>query len=220
MSSHNQPGSHNVAAEIVARALLERGATNLQAKLGAEIASRGDTSWLDDPESSRWIVKPGGGQYHRESIGRARRFMSRAGWIESKRIFPQHIPDGAKYTTPHGTTSKRVLWKNLGLRSPMNRGSRRKQRVEQERITRRPQRPQRAVEIETPARARHAAIPPELAAMLAGIGPTTTEPARRVLRTERPIHRERLTDEKTAAKAAEARRLLEQFDRERDRGPP
>jgi hypothetical protein len=207
------PGSHNVAAEIVARALLENGATNLQAKLGAEIASRGNTDWLTDKETSKFLVKPGGGSYHRESIGRARRLMSRAGWIESKRIYPTKIPDGAKYTSPHGTTSKRILWKTLGLRSPMTRGDRKKRRIEQERITRRPPR----AETEAPARARHVAIPPELAAMVAGIGPTTD--ARRVrVTSERPIHRQRRDDDALERKAAEARRLLEQW--ERVRGPP
>jgi hypothetical protein len=207
------PGSHNVAAEIVARALLELGATNLQAKLGAEIASRGDTSWLTDEESGKFIRKPGGGAYHRESIGRARRLMSRAGWIESKRIFPQHKPDRAKYTTPHGTTSKRILWKTLGLKSPMTRGDRKKRRIEQERITH----PPRGAAPETPARARHAAIPPELARMVAGIGPTTE--VRRVRMTsERPVHRERREERETEAKRAEAKRALEAW--ERDRGPP
>lgn len=210
------PGSHNVAAEIVARRFLENGATNLQAKVGAEIASRGDHCWISDAQMRSQLVKPGGGQYHRESIGRARRLMARAGWIESKRVFPTQIPDGAKYPTTHGTTSKRILWKTLGLRSPMTRGDRRKRRIEQERETRRPPR----AETEATARARHVAIPPELAAMFARIGPTADAPRVRIT-SQRPIHRERHVDEKTEAKAAEARRLLEQWERdERDRGPP
>jgi len=205
-----QPGSHNVAAEIVARALLENGATNLQAKLGAEIASRGEHCWISDSRMRETLVKPGGGTYHRESIGRARRCMSHAGWIESKRIFPQQIPDGAKHPSTHGTTSKRVIWKTLGLRSPMTRGDRKRRRIEQERETRRPPR----AETEAPARARHVAIPPELARMVAGIGPTTD--ARRVrVSSERPIHRERRADEKIEARAAEARRLLAQWERDR-----
>ncbi len=204
-----KPGSHHVAAEIVAGALLEKGFTNLQVKLGKEIAERGDTCWINDVRMREVLVKPGGGKYHRESIGRARRLMARTGVIESKRIYPQHVPDGAKRHTPHGTTSKRIMWKALGLRNPMTRGDRKLRLKEQ--------RKEVAVSEGVPARARHAVIPPELAKMVAGIGPSE-EPTHRV-RTERPIHRERVTDEKIQARAAEARRLLEQWDREK-RGPP
>jgi hypothetical protein len=203
-----KPGSHHVAAEIVAGALLEKGFTNLMVKLGKEIAERGDTCWINDKRMATVLVKPGGGQYHRESIGRARRLMARAGVIESKRIYPQHWPDGAKRHTPHGTTSKRIMWKALGLRNPMTRGDRRLRLTEQRK---------EVAQHEAPRARPRVAIPPELAALVAGVAPSS-EPTHRV-RSERPIHRERHTDEKIQARAAEARRLLEQWDREK-RGPP
>jgi hypothetical protein len=213
-----QPGSHNVAAEKVARALLECGATNLQAKLGVEIASRGDWHWINDKRTAEILVKPGGGQYHRGSVGRARRLMARAGWIESQRVFPLRVPKGADYTTTHGTTTKRILWKHLGIRCPTTRGERRKGRIEQNKITR----PSPKLETEMTARARHTALLPELAAMVAGLGSSPTNPPRQVRRSfERPIHRERRAEQTTQEKAAEQRRALEAWEREqKERGPP
>ena len=206
-----KPGSHHVAAEIVAGALLAKGFTNLMVKLGKEIAERGVTCWINDVRMREVLVKPGGGKYHRESIGRARRLMARAGVIESKRIYPQHIPDGAKRHTPHGTTSKRIMWKALGLRSPLTRGDRK--------LRLREQRKEDVVSSEAPRARPRVAIPPELAAMLTGIAPSADAPRVRVT-SERPIHREHQVDEKTQRKAAEARQLLEQWERDRNRGPP
>lgn len=207
-----KPGSHHVAAEIVAGALLAKGFTNLQVKLGKEIAERGATCWINDVRMREVLVKPGGGKYHRESIGRARRLMARTGVIESKRIYPQHIPDGAQRRTPSGTTSKRIMWKALGLRNPMTRGDRKLRLTEQ----------RKEVAISEAPRARpRVALIPELEAMLARVGPSA-DPSRRVrVTSERPIDRARRADEKTEAKRADALRELEQFERdERDRGPP
>jgi hypothetical protein len=213
-----QPGSHNVAAEIVARALLESGATNLQAKLGAEIAARGDHCWISDTRMREALVKPSGGQYHRESIGRARRLMARAGWIESKRIFPQQKPDGAKHPSTHGTTSKRILWKTLGLRSPMTRGERRKRRIEEEKATRR--RP--SAETEHVPRPRVPLVP-ELLAMVGGIGAAPGPVARATRRRdERPTDRARRDDDDKRNEARRQIAELEQWEREqtKPRGPP
>lgn len=112
-------GSCSELAAKVAAALLEQGATNLEAKIAAYVASFGDTNWQTDTKLAKNIAKDRvGGRYHRGSIGRARRMLTRAGFLHVKRIMPGVIPPGADYPTPHGTTSKTIRWGNVGVTRP------------------------------------------------------------------------------------------------------
>jgi hypothetical protein len=112
-------GSCSELAGKVAAALLEQGATNLEAKIGSYIASFGDTNWQTDSKLSKAIPKDRwGAHYHRESIGRARRMLTRAGFLHVKRIMPGVVPPGADYPAPHGTTSKGIRWKAVGVTRP------------------------------------------------------------------------------------------------------
>ncbi len=101
------------------RALLDQGATTLEAKIGSHIATFGGSNCFQtDARLSEAIAKPGGGHYHPESIGRARRLMRTAGFLICKRIPPNHTPRGADYPSPHGTTSKYIRWSVLGVQRP------------------------------------------------------------------------------------------------------
>lgn len=112
-------GSCSELAAKVAAALLDQGATNLEAKIGSYIASFGDTNWQTDRKLSKAIPKDRwGAHYHRESIGRARRMLTRAGFLHVKRIMPGVVPPGADYPAPHGTTSKGIRWKAVGVTRP------------------------------------------------------------------------------------------------------
>src|SRR5438876_8985362 len=120
-----KPGSHERAAEIIARALLRAGATNLELKLATEIASYGDHCFLTDVAMRSVLKKHDGSPYHVGSIGRSRRLMSRRGWIGSERVLPLQKPKGARWESRYGTTNKWVGWKALGLKNPLTRGERR-----------------------------------------------------------------------------------------------
>ncbi len=198
---------------------MESGATNLQAKLGAHIASFGDQCWQSDstvraaPNMKRWD----GREYHRESIGRARRQMARVGWIRSARVFPQQIPTGAKFPSTHGTTTKHIDWKNLGVRNPLTRGERRQQRQKQKHVDR--PRTEQGERVESPRR--HAALEPHFVALVAGIGSMPVPSTRAPHRTQRPVDRERRQAVDLEGRAAEARRSLEDWARaNEERGPP
>ena len=118
-------GCHETAARVL-RALLDQGATRLEARIGAHVATFGGSNCFQtDTKLSAAIVKPGGGRYHPESIGRARRCMKRAGFLLVKRIPPNHLPRGADYPTPHGTTSKYLRWSVLGVQRPPKQVQRR-----------------------------------------------------------------------------------------------
>lgn len=123
------PGSCEHAADVAARALLERGATNLEAKIGAHVASFGDQCWQTDGKIREIIHRPDGRPYHVESIGRARRAMARAGWLISLRIFTGQKAPGARRVSAHGTTSKSLRWSVLNVTNPLTRGERRKARI-------------------------------------------------------------------------------------------
>lgn len=111
-------GCHETAARV-AVALLEQGCTPLEARIGSHIATFGGANcFQNDTRLSEALLKPGGGKYHPESIGRARRTMRRAGYIVCRRIPPNHVPRGADYPTPHGTTSKYLRWSVLKVQRP------------------------------------------------------------------------------------------------------
>jgi len=209
------PGSHDRAAEVVARALLEEGATNLQAKLGAHVASFGDHCWQTDAVVREMLRRSDGRLYHRESIGRARRLMARRGWIGSTRVFPLQVPAGARFRSTHGTTSKHIAWKVLGLRNPVTRGERRERKKQAQRIER--------IEHEqpfTPPR-RRVALEPSLVALVGGIGSMPVPPARARNPMERPVQREREQQSDLESRAADARRRLAEWAAENEaRSPP
>lgn len=111
-------GCHETAARVL-RALLDQGCTPLESRIGAHVATFGGSNCFQtDSKLAQAIPKPGGGHYHPESIGRARRSMKRAGFLHVKRIPPNHLPRGADYPTPHGTTSKYLRWSVLGVQRP------------------------------------------------------------------------------------------------------
>jgi len=212
-----KPGSHEVAADIVGRALLDQGATNLQAKFGAFVASHGDHCWRSDTAAQLALKRNDGRPYHRESIGRARRLMARRGWIGSERVYPLQKPAGALYPTTHGTTNKWIGWKALGLKSPLTRGERR----ERQEVARKIDMTERL----EPRRAR-VALEPSFVALVAGIGSTSTPVTRARPRTlERHVDRERLHQASIEERAADARRRFAEWaaehpDEPDERGPP
>lgn len=120
-------GSCQDLAGKVAQALLEQGCTNLESKIGSYIASFGGNNWQTDRTLADRIPKDrSGSHYHRESVGRARRMLSKAGFLKVKRVFPGQTPEGADYASSHGTTSKFVRWSVLGVTRPP-KSERRKQ---------------------------------------------------------------------------------------------
>lgn len=138
------PGSCERAAQIAARQLLDQGCTSLEARIGAHVASFGANCWQTDRKLQSLLLRSDGDRYHRESIGRARRNLARAGFLTMKRVFSGEIPKlngkKANYVSPHGTTSKALRWDRLGVPDPMSRRERaieqRKHESEQRRADR------------------------------------------------------------------------------------
>lgn len=129
-----KPGSCDHAAEVAARAFLSAGATLLGVKLAAYVASFGGVNWQTDVTIQRSISRPDGRPYHVESIGRVRRELARRGWLRSIRISPGQRPhEKAKWSSTHGTTTKSIAWRELGVRNPLARGERRRARALQDR---------------------------------------------------------------------------------------
>ncbi len=211
-----KPGSHEESAKIAAAAFLALGATNLQAKVGTEIASRGDTNWLTDAQLRAVLKRWDGRPYHRESIGRARRMMKRRGWIGSERVYPTQKPRGAKFSSTYGTTTKWIIWKNLGVKNPMTRGERRERRAQQVRA----ERIERLMP-SVPPRRRYTALEPSLVGMVAGIGkppvPATIRrsPTDPIQPKPTQANESELSPEE---RRAEAKRRLEEWAKEHD--PP
>src|SRR5207244_1228240 len=113
-------GTCERASEVVAAAVLKRGATNLETKLAGLVASFGHNCWLTDRASRECVRRWDGRMYHVGSIARSRRRLARLGVIESKRIFPtQRLPSGKR--SSQGTTNKRIRREALGVRCPLTR---------------------------------------------------------------------------------------------------
>ena len=200
-------GSCERAAEVAAGALLRIGATNLQAKLGAQVAAYGEHCWVTDARMRELVRRWDGRAYHRESIGRARRQMARRGWIGSKRVMPLQKPDGAKFPSTHGTTSKWIAWQVLGVKNPMTRGERRERTKEAQKIER----------FESPRRG--AAFEPALMALVAGVGQAPS-PATRARTRTTPLARARAEQSHVVELAADARRRLEEWAKDNGVDPP
>jgi hypothetical protein len=124
----SKPGSHDHAASIAARKGLDAGLTRLGIALLTHVASRG-TNFQTDAQVSGEITRPDGRRYHRESIGRKRREITRSGLLSAKRYYPGQRPPGATYRTPHGCVATVVLWQALKVSAPVLRGARRLERI-------------------------------------------------------------------------------------------
>lgn len=116
------PGSSELAAARVARALLERGRTNLQAKLGAYVGAFGGLTCFQTAAVVRdHVLRSDGKPYHVESIRRCFRELAAFGELHNKQVFTGQRPDDARYKSPHGTTEKRIIWTKLGIKNPVTR---------------------------------------------------------------------------------------------------
>jgi hypothetical protein len=146
----SKPGSHDHAADRAARGAVEAGLATLAAKIVVHVAGRG-LDWQNDAELAAELERPDGRRYHRESIGRSRRELAKAGYIESRRLMPgAPLPNRAKYgRTRAGTTVKHVVWARFRLQAPTARGARTRQRqsfIREQREQRREERPMTAAE--------------------------------------------------------------------------
>lgn len=169
-------GSSDHAAEVAARAFLDRGCTNLECKIAAHVASFGGVCWQTDRKLQEQLRRPDGNPYHRESIGRARRQLSRMGLLRSRRIYPGQKPDPkARFASAHGTTANAIAWREIGIRNPLTRGERRRARLRQETP------PPRSVA------PRYSSPPPTLTP--AATLPPTDPLARQIAETERALSR-------------------------------
>jgi hypothetical protein len=147
----SKPGSHDHAASIAARRALEAGLTRLGIALVTHVAARG-TNFQTDVVLQDEIRRPDGRAYHRESIGRKRRELTRAGYLSAQRIFPGQRPPGATYRTSHGVVATKVLWEAFRVSAPTLRGARRAERIQLARQSRPP-----SGELMTPAELSEAA---------------------------------------------------------------
>jgi hypothetical protein len=121
----NGRGSCTHAGAVAAAAFVERGVTRLGVAVAKYVAEYGDVCFQTYSAIAAKLTRPGGGRYHRESIGRVCRQLARAGLMGSKRIMPFHKPRRAKRVTPHGTCEKWINWRALGISNPLSRSERR-----------------------------------------------------------------------------------------------
>lgn len=165
-----RPGSHERCAQVAAPALVRAGVTPLELQIALHVAARGEQSWETDSAVRRYLRRPCDGRpYHTESIGRARRHLTRRGLIGARRIMPQMtLPNGKRSTC--GTTTKWIEWKSLGVRNPLTKAERRESRRaigerQHQRIMR-----------------THQVVDPSFAAMVGGIGRPGEPPSSPVTR--------------------------------------
>lgn len=155
--------SHHYARAVAAAAAVDAGLTRLGIALMTHVAGRG-VNFQTDAQTRLELVKPNGLRYHRESIGRKRRELTRAGFLSARRYFAGKRPPGAKWTSGHGVVVTSVDWVTLKMQRPTQRGERQAQRAEARR-----QRGERR-EREPMSRAEVAAGARDVLAMLEGIG--------------------------------------------------
>lgn len=204
-------------AEVVASRLLALGATNLQAKLGKEIASIGGQDWRTDTTLRELLRRWDGRPYHRESIGRARRLMARRGWLGVRRIFAAQplpsLPGHRVYKSSHGTTNKTICWAALGVSNPLKKREQRDARRAAENDERKKH--------DEPITIRRRTSIPAVEAFLEDTDPVDEAPRRPRRTIERPVDREHEHQSEIEERAAQARRDLEAWARENEgRGPP
>jgi hypothetical protein len=151
----SKPGSHQHAKAVAAAAAADAGLTRLEIQLVAHIASRG-TDWQTDEQLRGELTKPNGLRYHRESIGRVRRQLTRGGVLNARRIMPgQSLPAGARFgRSSHGCVIKSIAWAGLRVATvPTARGARSADRAVARKLRREQQRPMSPAETAQSARA-------------------------------------------------------------------
>lgn len=159
----SKPGSHQYARAVAAAAAVDAGLTRLGIALMAHVAGRG-VDFQTDEQIRHEITKPNGLRYHRESIGRKRRELTRSGFLSARRLYAGQRPAGAKFRTSHGVVVKSVVWPALRLSRPTQRGERQAERAEARRQRGEPLRREPMSRAEVAAGAR------DVLAMLDGIG--------------------------------------------------
>ena len=168
----SKPGSHDHAASVAARSALDAGLTRLGIALVTHVASRG-VDFQTDEQIRGELVKPNGLRYHRESIGRMRRAITRAGIFSAKRLYAGQRPPGARYSSPHGVVVKTVVWTALRVSVPTMRGARAGERAHARLVARAEATAAKAVGMSASETASAAA---SVRDMLAGIGGPPTRP--------------------------------------------
>jgi hypothetical protein len=108
------------AALALAHAL-DRGATPLEAQIVYEVAAQPGPNWMPGRELIERINARTGADHHPGSGRRSVRNAQRKGLLGVTRVLPFQTPPGARYSSPHGTTSKRVLWSGLRTRDPISK---------------------------------------------------------------------------------------------------
>lgn len=117
-------GSCERAAQAAALVCTQLDCTALETKVGIQVAIRGSVCWETDRNLRDRLTRSDGRPYHRESIARARRSLTRKGIIRAKRLFTGQKCAEMKYASPHGTTAKRFAWDRLGVANPFSRKQR------------------------------------------------------------------------------------------------
>jgi hypothetical protein len=139
-------GPHQHAKGEVAAKVIELGLTGLSAKLAVRFASHGEEGCFNtNAELREVLLKPDGGKFHVESIGRERRRRAREGFWSHTRIVPGRKPNKlAERRSSHGTTLNVVNWAGLFSRRPRLRGERRKVAADLRKVNCQPPRPRHA----------------------------------------------------------------------------
>lgn len=110
------PGSCERARQLALAGLVDNGCTPLEARVGAQVAAYGECNFLTDAQLRENLERDFGRTYHRGSIARSRRTITRAGFIQVKRLFPGQKVQRMKRASPHGTTAKYFRWDAVGIR--------------------------------------------------------------------------------------------------------
>lgn len=118
------PGSCNRARQLALGALVDHGCTNLEARVGAHVASFGSVCWQTDGVIREILERDYGRTYHRESIARARRTLTKAKFMRANRLLPGQRVQGMRHGSTHGTTAKWFSWSCLKLKNPHSRRER------------------------------------------------------------------------------------------------
>jgi hypothetical protein len=188
-------------------ALVDNGCTPLEARVGAQVAAYGECNFLTDARLRENLERDFRRTYHRESIARARRTITRAGFIQAKRLYSGEKVQQMKRGSPHGTTAKYFRWDSIGVRrSPHSK---------RERMIRGAMAEAERKRVERAARARYSTPVPN-AAEAVSTRPPVDHTLESVLQEFLTVQRDRV--KATSAPPAPEAGPIEANDRER--GPP
>lgn len=203
------PGSCIRARQLALAALIDHGCTPLEGRVGAHVAGYGECCFQTDKALQEIIERDYGRHYHRESIGRARRMVARAGFIQAKRLYPGQRVAGMKRGSEHGTTAKYFRWNTVGIRTNPHT---KRQRVINAAIAEAERK-----RVERAARPQHSAPIPHA---VEAVPPTQSTDAtlRAVLDEFINVQQTRVRADSAAIPAVEAGPI--EAKAERDRGPP